>query len=169
MHCREAGQAKRAACDEARRTWLGLQNAGAGGAESARIATKPPPRRRVWRLTTPRAPARRRCYSRNKSVRLDRPTKQITLRFGDAGLACEGKLLLGLDTGRDHAQPESFAERSERGDDRAITLGNGGIAQEFAVQLDAVDRDPAQRGEARRGGTEVVQYDAHPGFGKLGK
>src|SRR5713226_1650899 len=92
---------------------------------------------------------------------IDGRGKQIPLALVAAVHAQEFQLLHGLDPLGDHAHRERMRERDHRLRDRRIVPSLVYPADERAVDLETVDRQPRQIAQARIAGAEVVHGDLH--------
>src|SRR5216683_2820657 len=92
---------------------------------------------------------------------IDGRGKEIPLALVAAVRAQEFQLLRGLDPLGDHARRERMRERDDRLRDRRVVPFLVHPADERAVDLEAVDRQPRQIGEARIARAEVVHGDLH--------
>src|SRR6266702_4800904 len=82
--------------------------------------------------------------------------KEVPLGLITTVHAQEFQLLHGLDSLRDHPQPERMRER-----DRRVVPVFVGLAYERAVDLKAIDRQPREIAQARIARPEVVHGDLH--------
>src|ERR1700680_4680500 len=62
---------------------------------------------------------------------------------------------------RHHAKIQTPCERQNRAHDRLVRAAPVDLADEAAVDLDRVDRQPSQIAQARVSGAEVIDQDAH--------
>src|SRR5438445_8400901 len=107
-----------------------------------------------------RFPRSRRQELRHR-LGIDGRGTQIPLALVAAVRAQEFQLLRGLDALGDHAHRERMRERDHRLRDRRIVPSLVHPADERAVDLEAVDRQPRKIGEARIARAEVVHGDLH--------
>src|SRR6266571_9259494 len=92
---------------------------------------------------------------------IDRRGEEIPLALVAAVRAQEFQLLHGLDPLGDHAHRERMCERDDRLRDRRVVPSLVHPADERAVDLEAIDRQPRQVGEARIARADVVHGDLH--------
>src|SRR6266849_3503046 len=92
---------------------------------------------------------------------IDGRGKEIPLGLVAAVRAQEFHLLNGLDPLGDHAHRERMRERDHRLRDRRVVPFLVDPADERTVDLEAIDRQPRQIGEARIARAEVVHGDLH--------
>ena len=89
--------------------------------------------------------------------------EQEALQLVAAPLAQELRLLQCLDAFGNHAELQALSHREDRGRERRVVRIGGDVADEGAVDLDALDREAAQGRKRGVSGSEVVesQSDAH--------
>ena len=126
-------------------------------------------RRRVSRVPVGHMSAGGRCCSASWSAAptsaqlrlLQRLRDQVALRFLAALALQELELRRGLDALGDHAQAERVRQRDDRLRDRLVVPVLLEAVDEALVDLDALDRQPREVGQARIAGAEVVDGDRH--------
>ncbi len=94
--------------------------------------------------------------------RRERPAEEVSLHLVAPVVSQVGQLRGGFDALGDDVEFEAVrhADDSQR-DGRLVGLG-GDVADERHVDLQLVDREPAQVGQAGVPGAEVVDRDLHP-------
>src|SRR5437016_2358071 len=87
--------------------------------------------------------------------------EEITLAFVAVVLAQEGELLRGLHAFGEHTQAEAVAHGDDRLRKRRVAPAFDEARNERPVDLQAVDRQAGEVGEARIAGAEVVHRNLH--------
>src|SRR5262249_49489648 len=77
-------------------------------------------------------------------LRRQRPCQQVPLPAVAAELLKLPKLLVALDPLGRNAQLQALRQRDDRPDDRGVTAAGPDLADERAVDLDRVDREPIE-------------------------
>ena len=90
-----------------------------------------------------------------------RPRQQEALHFVAAALAQPVELLGSFHALGDRAQAEAVREADDRGADRRVVVVPAEVAHEAAVDLEPVDRQALEVGQARIAGAEIVHRDRH--------
>src|SRR5687768_1177630 len=95
------------------------------------------------------------------AVGVDRPADEVALEEVAAAALEVVALRLGLDALAHHLDVERMRQRHDRRDDGALVRVGGHLGGERAVDLELVDREALQVGQAGVAGAEVVDHHRH--------